>query len=98
MANKISGLTLATGIARETNVLWLEQGGVPKKATPNDLNIVYGTTAELVDISGVFNTMNQKVAGFYVWNSTTGAPVWAIGPADGDVWVDGTGATAHTPV
>ncbi len=56
------------------------------------------TTAELEDISDPVNTDDLKVRGSYRFNTTTGAPVWAAGNADGDVWLDATGATAHTPV
>lgn len=59
---------------------------------------VTATTAQLVAIADAINTTADKVAGYEVFNTTTGAPVWAIGAADGDVWVDATGATAHTPV
>lgn len=56
------------------------------------------TTVELEDITDAINTDTAKVAGYMVFNTTTGAPVWAIGDADGDVWNDATGAVAHTPV
>ena len=59
---------------------------------------VTATTAELVAIANAINTTADKVAGYEVFNTTTGAPVWAVGAADGDVWNDATGATAHTPV
>lgn len=60
--------------------------------------IVTATTTQLADITDAINTGAAKVAGYEVWNSTTSAPVWAVGNADGSLWVDGTGATAHTPV
>jgi hypothetical protein len=56
------------------------------------------TTTELEDITDPVNTSVAKHAGYMVWNSTTENPVWAVGSADGDLWVDATGATAHTPV
>jgi len=59
---------------------------------------VTATTAELVAIANAINTTPDKVAGYEVFNTTTGAPVWAVGAADGDVWNEATGSTAHTPV
>jgi len=56
------------------------------------------TTTELEDIADLVNTRIEKVAGYAVFNTTTGAPVWAIGDTDGAVWNDATGALAHTPV
>ncbi len=55
------------------------------------------TTAALVAIANDINVRADKVEGYQVFNSTTGLPVWALGSADGDLWVDATGATAHTP-
>lgn len=59
---------------------------------------VTSTTAALAAIGNAINTTADKVAGYEVFNTTTGLPVWAVGAADGDVWNDATGATAHTPV
>ena len=56
------------------------------------------TTAALEAIADAINTSASKLAGTVLFNTTTSQPVWAIGSADGDVWVDATGATAHTPV
>ena len=56
------------------------------------------TTTNLADITHAVNTGDQKVAGHCVFNTTTSQPVWSVGAADGSVWVDATGATAHTPV
>jgi hypothetical protein len=56
------------------------------------------TTTELEDVTDVINTSALKHAGFMVWNSTTGKPVFADGSNDADTWADATGATAHTPV
>ncbi len=56
------------------------------------------TQTELRDISDTVNTMTNKVAGFQIWDSTNNRPVWAVGNADGDVWVDGVTSTVHTPV
>lgn len=60
--------------------------------------IVSETTTNLADITHAINTGAAKVAGYQVWNSTTSAPVWAVGDTDGALWVDGVGTTAHTPV
>lgn len=56
------------------------------------------STANLEDITNAINTSADKIEGQQVFNSVTNKPVWAAGNADGDVWVDATGATAHTPV
>ena len=59
---------------------------------------VTATTTQLADITHAINTGADKVAGYPVFNTTTGIPVWATGNTDGAVWNDATGATAHTPV
>lgn len=56
------------------------------------------TTAELEDVADAINTTTLKVAGYMVFNTSTNKPVWAAGAGDGDVWVNATGATDHTPV
>jgi len=56
------------------------------------------TTAALEDIANVVNTDAGKVQSAMVFNTTTNTPVWAVGNADGSVWVDGAGTTVHTPV
>jgi len=58
---------------------------------------VTSTTAALVDAANAINTTTDKVAGYEVWNTTTGAPVWAVGSADADDWHDATGSIAHDP-
>jgi hypothetical protein len=70
----------------------LEDGVDVQAPTPT------ATTTELADITNAINTTVLKVAGYMVFNTTTGAPVWAIGAADGSVWNDATGTLAHTPV
>lgn len=55
------------------------------------------TTAALAAVGNAINTAS-KSAGRMVLNTTTSKPVWAVGAAAADVWVDATGATAHTPV
>ena len=56
------------------------------------------TTTALEDVGDTINTSAAKVAGFQVFNTTTSKPMWAVGSADADVWVDATGATIHSPV
>ena len=56
------------------------------------------TSTELEDITDDINTNAGKRPGCMVFNTTTSKPVWAVGAADGSVWVDATGSTAHTPV
>jgi hypothetical protein len=56
------------------------------------------TDAELNAIANVINTSPGKVQGAMVYNTTTDNPVYAVGSADGSVWVDGAGATVNTPV
>ena len=54
------------------------------------------TTTNIEDISNTVNTVG-KFEGKQVFNTTTNKPVYAAGSAAADVWVDATGATAHTP-
>jgi hypothetical protein len=56
------------------------------------------TTTQLEDVTHDVNTNAAKVEGAVVFNTTTNKPVYAAGSADADVWVDATGATAHSPV
>jgi len=56
------------------------------------------TSTELNDVSDLVNTSERKVAGFTIFNSTTGHLVTAAGPDANDVWVDGSGNTINTPV
>jgi len=56
------------------------------------------TTTALADVSDAINTAAGKVDGAMVFNTTTNKPVWAIGSAAADLWVDATGSTAHSPV
>ncbi len=55
-----------------------------------------GTTL-LEDITADINTIN-KYERKMIFNTSTNKPVWATGSTAGAVWVDATGATAHTPV
>ncbi len=61
-----------------------EQGGVSQ-------------TTKLVDISHEVN-IGVKTTGMSYYNTTTNKIVFADGNTAGAVWVDATGATAHTPV
>ena len=59
---------------------------------------VVDTTTNLADVTASINTTSAKKAGYIVFNTTTSMPVWALGADDDSLWVDATGATAHTPV
>ncbi len=72
-------------------------GGFERVLTQSDTARA-ATTANFVEGLSAINKAADKVAGFMVFNTTTGAPVWATGNAATDVWNDATGATAHTPV
>ena len=98
MARLITNLAAAGAVDHAADLLWLEQSGAPKKVTPNELNIVTATTTELVAIADAINTDAAKEAGYRVFNTTTGSPVWAVDDTDGGLWNDGTGTLAHTPV
>ncbi len=69
------------------------QGPQGPPVTPN-----LATTAQLESIVASVNTSGDKIAGYEVWNTTTNSPVWAVGSADGDTWVNGVGTLTHTPV
>lgn len=56
------------------------------------------TTTNLEDVTHAINTGDNKVAGYMVWNSTTGLPLWADGPAAADTWSAATGTATHSPV
>lgn len=60
--------------------------------------VITATTTELEDVTDNINTSPLKIEGYQVFNSTTNIPVWATGNVAGNVWVNATGATAHTPV
>ena len=61
-------------------------------------NVAQATDTELNAIANAINTDPGKVQGSMVFNTTQNTPVWAVGSADGSVWVDGTGTTVNTPV
>jgi len=54
-------------------------------------------TSNLASLSSDINTKGKQTGVMY-FNTTTGLPVWAAGSTPSSVWVDATGATAHTPV
>ena len=56
------------------------------------------TTTNLADVAHSINTSDKKVQGAVVYNTTTDNPVYAAGAAAADIWVDGAGTTAHSPV
>lgn len=87
--------TAAAGGLKANNAL--TGGGFERVLTIGD-DVITATTAQLADITDSINTDNAKRQGYRVFNSTTNIPVWAVGATDGAVWVDATGATAHTPV
>ena len=78
----------------------LESGvRVSRKASIRNVTApVTATSAELDDISNAINTSASKTAGYEVFNTTTGRPVWATGATAGSVWNFADGTVAHTPV
>ena len=85
---------LQAGTSKSSDFATAAQGTTADSAQ----QVVTATTAELTDITDIINTDPMKVAGWMVFNTTTGAPVWAIADTDGGVWNDATGTLAHTPV
>ncbi len=83
-------------VDRTLNVLDLVEFFGPVKATYLQTEVT--TTAALDAVGNAINTAVGKVDGAMLFNTTTNKPVWAVGNTDGAVWVDATGATAHTPV
>ena len=55
------------------------------------------TTAQLDSLESDVNTTG-KYQGKFIFNTSTNKPVYSVGSAAASVWVDATGATAHTPV
>jgi hypothetical protein len=56
------------------------------------------TDAELNAVANAINTDAGKVQGAVIYNSSTDNPVYAKGPADADVWVDGAGTIVNSPI
>jgi len=94
LANAVVDATAATKLLMDitTEDNWEENSYIYSKYG------VTATTAELEDITDDINLFNNKQEGYSVFNSTTNKPVYAVGNLAADVWVDGTGATVHTPV
>lgn len=61
------------------------------------LQPVTSTTAALEAVGNAINTTG-KYTGKLVWNTTTGLPLWADGPAAADTWSLATGVATHSPV
>ncbi len=55
------------------------------------------TSAALDAVGNAVNTDAGKVQGSMLYNTDTDNPVYAAGNAAADIWVDGAGATAHSP-
>ena len=64
---------------------------------PTTLLLPRETTTNLDDVGHAVNTAATKVQGLVIYNTTTDNPVYAVGNADADIWVDGAGSTAHSP-
>jgi hypothetical protein len=95
-------LTNASGLPVATGISGLGTGA----ATALAVNVgsagafqpfLTDTKTNFEDIANAINTTG-KYAGKQVWSTTDSLPVWAVGAAAADVWVDGTGATEYTPV
>lgn len=70
----------------------------PLKLFCSHVQLPTATDTVLNDITNVINTDPGKLKGAMVFNSTQNIPVYAVGGADGSVWVDGAGTTVNTPV
>jgi hypothetical protein len=92
----VGGVTFATGVNVTINdtLTVNDQISMTSVALFNNRN---ATTAQLNDIAAQVNTQVDKRQGSQAYNSTTNNPVYAVGSADGDIWVDGAGTTVHTP-
>ena len=58
---------------------------------------VTSTTTALEAVANAINTTG-KYTGKMVWNTTTGLPLWADGPAAADTWSLATGVATHSPI
>lgn len=108
--DRIVGVAMEAGAAGTNKTVWVlppdvaprtaaQLGSTGPDGTARTLNLhlpVGSTTAALAAIGDAINTAN-KYAGRPIWNTTTSRPVWASGSAAGAAWVDGAGATVHTP-
>lgn len=73
---------------------WTDLDGLTSK--PAHIVIPTWSTTNLTNKDSDANQVDKE-EGKMVFNETTNRPVWATGSLDTDVWVDATGATAHTP-
>lgn len=96
IANTPAGGIAATDVQTALNELDTEKQTAAQVAAA--VAPVTATTVQLEDVTHAINTDAAKVAGYEVFNTTTGAPVWAVGNADADAWNDATGTEAHAPV
>ena len=58
----------------------------------------HASTSDFTDITSAINISNSKIQGFQAYNTQSNVTVFAVGSADGDIWVDSSGSTAYTPV
>ena len=98
LTSEVNDLTAAVTWANVPNGNITESSVTQHSAAMKGAIIVSETATNLADVTHAINTGAAKVAGYEVWDSTNSQPVWAVGNADGSVWVDGTGTTVHTPV
>lgn len=84
------GLDVLAPVPSVSNGRWIRVDALPK--------IFKSDTTNLEDATNEINTSAFKEEGRMVFNTVTNKPVWATGDGASDVWVDATGATAHTPV
>lgn len=85
-----SGWLLNSGTS---TVFW---GNARLDAASVGTNTATATTTQLASVTSQINLTKRK--GMIVYNTTTNKPVWSTGDTAASTWVDGTGATAHTPV
>lgn len=98
----VGDLEILTGIGAKTSALTIDLNQVATFAGQVNIGGYFkpaqATDTELNDITDAINTDAGKEQGVMVYNTTTDNPVYAVGNADGSVWVDGAGATVNTPV
>lgn len=56
------------------------------------------TSAKLLSVIDIVNTMPYKQLGITIWDETLNQPMHAIGPLDADAWVDSAGLVVHVPI
>ena len=97
---KTSELTAVASIA-DTDVLSGYRPGSPNVDIPAPVGLIRApATATQTNLRSLAATINAsgKYAGKPAWDTTNSRPVWSAGALAASVWVDATGATAHTPV